>query len=62
MVETIETKVIIVRRNRHWAVVEDEFCRYQHAGSHGYKPLVFSHTELKSEINTMWRNVAEHTN
>ena len=59
LVETIETKVTIVRRTRHWAVVENEFCRYHHDDGHGYKPLVFIHTELKGEINRMWRNVAE---
>ena len=59
LVKTIESKVTIVRRNRHWVLVEDEFYRYTHADSHGYKPLVFSHTDLKGKINRMWRNVAE---
>ena len=59
LVETIETKVTIVRRNRHMAVDEIEYYRYAHCYGHGYKPLVFSHTELKGKINRMWRNVAE---
>ena len=59
LVKNIETKVKIVRRNRHWAVVEDGYHKYTHADCCGYTPLVFSHTELKSKINMMWRNVAE---
>ena len=46
LVEPIETKVTIVRRNSHWAVVGSDFCRYHHDGCHGFKPLVFSDTDL----------------
>jgi hypothetical protein len=58
LVGTIETKVKIVRRNRHRAVDDIERWRYAHDDGHGYKPLVFSHAELKGEINRMWRSVA----
>ena len=59
LVEIVEVKVKMVRRNCHWCVTEGEFERYHFDRRYGYKPLLFSHTELKGEINRMWRNVKE---
>ena len=56
VVETIETKATIVRRNRHAAVEEIEYCRYAHDYGHGYKPLVSGHLELKGKIKRMSRS------
>ena len=56
LVKIVEAKVKKVRLYQHRCVAEGEFYRYHHSAGYGYKPLIFSHTKLKGEIDRMWRN------
>jgi hypothetical protein len=59
LVKIVEAKVKRVRLYQHRCAAEGEFYRYHHSEGYGYKPLFFSFTELKGEINRIWRKVTE---
>ena len=59
LVKIVEAKVEKVRLYRHLCVADGEFERYYYHRRYGYKPLIFSFTELKGEIHNIWHKVTE---
>ena len=60
LVKIVEAKVKKVRLYQHRCVAEGEVYRYHHSEGYGYKPLIFSFTELKGKINRICVKLQKH--